>query len=150
MSVPDLPARMYRNGRPVDPNFDHDENLYRRCKGDQIDGDRLARDAIGFPDWSVNRARYSEPGDALLPDWPDWGVVRFTVGSVPPRITSPGGPVFEFRVEHVPEDRNYAHSEVRSYKNGQHSRKLDVPKTVKVEFRQRLSEQTTVIIEPQV
>src|SRR5262249_52309269 len=141
MSAPDLPERIYRNGRPADPDFASEEHLCRRCRIDQIDGDHLARDAIGFPDWSVNRARYSEPGDALLPDWPDWGVASFTVGSVPPRISSPGGPIFEFRVEHVPEENNYAHSEVRSYKGGQHSRELDVPKTVKAEFRQRLSEQ---------
>jgi hypothetical protein len=141
---------MLRDGRPVDPIFDSDESLYHRCSRDQVDGDRLARAAIGFPDWSVNRGRYSEPGDVCLPNWPRWGVARFSVGDVPSPIASPGGPIYTFSLEHVPEDHNYSHSEVRAYRNGHHERKLEVPKTVKSIFRQKLSEKTRVIIEPQV
>jgi hypothetical protein len=72
------------------------------------------------------------------------------VDDVPGSLDSEGGTAIEFSVEHVPEEENYAHSEVRAYKNGRHDRKLDVPKTVKARFRQVLSEKTRIAIEPRV
>src|SRR6266487_2401330 len=150
MSTGDLPERMYRNNRPADPNFDGAELLSRRCRQEDVENGHRSRSAVGFPDWSVNRAKYSEPGDALLPRWPDWGVASFAVADVPGSLVSEGGTVIEFRIEHVPEEENYAHSEVRAYKNGRHDRKLDVPKTVKARFRQILSERTHIAIEPRV
>ena len=50
MSTGDLPERMYRHGRPVDPNFDRAEQLYRRCRQEDVENGRLGRNAIGFPD----------------------------------------------------------------------------------------------------
>jgi hypothetical protein len=72
------------------------------------------------------------------------------VADVPGSLDSEGGTAIEFRMEHVPEEDNYAHSEVRAYKNGRHDRKLDVPKTVKARFRQILSERTGITLEPRV
>jgi hypothetical protein len=132
------------------PDFDPEEQLFRRCRQEDVDEGRLSRSAIRFPDWSVNRSRFSEPGDALLPDWAGWGVAAFAVKDVPPSVASEGGPDVEFKVEHVPLEENYAHSEVRAYKLGKHSRDLGVPKTVKSRFRQILSEKSRIVIEPQV
>jgi hypothetical protein len=140
---------MYRNGRSIDPCFDGDELLYNRCLLEHINGEQLLPTGIRFPDWSVNRAKYSEPEDVLVPDFQDWGIAQFEVRNIPKSLISPGSVKFDFKVEHDPLNDNYSHSEVRTYKNGQHSKDLDVNKTVKKEFRQLLSERTVLISRPQ-
>ena len=55
---------------------------------------------------------------------------------------------YELRVEHDPEDDNYAHSEVRAFREGlrvTHSGKI--PVTVKSEFRQLIAEAMVIRIE---
>jgi hypothetical protein len=74
--------------------------------------------AIKFPSWSVNREKYRRPADVLFPSWPDWGVAAFTVADVPAELRSEGGALFQFSVEHVPLEGNYAHSELRASKDG--------------------------------
>jgi len=152
----DLPERLLRNGRPVDPVFDLAEQLYHRCTAGSTLEDpqqpglfRLKPSSLRCPDFSVNRQKYSQPEDVLLPSYQEMGVAAFAVGDVPSSIISPGGVVLEFRVEHVPLEENYAHAEVRSYKDS--ARILEsskVPDRVKSEFRQRLSEKSVVIIDP--
>jgi len=145
----DRPDRMYRNDRPVDPHFASEEFLYRRCRQADVHGERLLPYAIRFyPDWSVNRSKYSEPEDVLYPSYLDWGVASFQVQDIPPHMVSGGGILFEFKAEHVPEDDNYAHSEVRTFKNGVHERKAELPNLIKKEFRQLLSERARVVTPP--
>ena len=94
---------MYRRGRPVDPLFEPSENLYRRCQADQIVGGRILPQAFRSPDFSVNRGKYSEPEDVLIPSYERWGsIASFQVKDVPSRISSGGGTEFDFRVDHVP------------------------------------------------
>jgi hypothetical protein len=146
----DRPDRMYRSGRSLDQVFDESELLYNRCLAEHIEEERLLATAIRFPDWSVNRAKYSEPEDVLIPDYLDWGIAAFEVGNVPKSLTSPapGNVKYDFRVAHDPVEDNYSHSEVRTYKDEHHEKKLDVNKTVKKLFRQILSEKTVIIRKP--
>jgi hypothetical protein len=152
----DLPERLYRRGRPDDQEFEPTEELYHRCKEGSTYEDpaqpsawRLKPSALRSPDFSVNRQKYSQPEDVLLPTYQGWGVAAFAVGDVPASISSPGQVGFEFRVEHVPEEENYAHSEIRTYRG---ERRIlassKVPDTVKSLFRQRLSERSRIIIHP--
>ncbi len=147
-SKSDRPERMYRVGRPIDSYFEEDELLYNRCRLEHVDGERLLPTGIRFPDWSVNRGKYSEPEDVLIPEYWDWGIAQFEVSSVPKSLNLPGNTQFEFRVEHDPLENNYSHSEVRTYKDGNHHRKLEVNKTVKKQFRQILSDRTLLIRQP--
>jgi hypothetical protein len=144
----DRPERMYRAGRSLDQDFDESELLYKRCLAEHIEEERLLATAISFPDWSVNRAKYSEPEDVLIPDYLDWGIAAFEVGNVPKSLISPGNVKYDFRVEHDPVEDNYSHSEVRTYKDEHHDKKLDPNKTVKKRFRQILSEKTVIIRQP--
>lgn len=139
---------MYKAGRPVDMNFDENEHLYVRCQKQHIEGEKLLPTGIRFPDWSVNREKYSEPEDVLIPNFSDWGIVQFKVKNVPELLESPGDIKYNFKVEHDPLEENYSHSEIRTYKNGHHSKNLEVNKTVKKLFRQILSEQMVIIKQP--
>ena len=146
---------MYRRGRPVDSHFEPTEKLYRRCQGDHIVGDRVLPQAFRAPDFSVNRGKYSQPEDVLMPSYERWGVVSFQVKDVPARILSAGGAKFEFGIVHDPEEDNYSHSEVRAYKNGGADPKLFDPKlklarTAKKEFRQRPSDAAGVLKPPEL
>lgn len=142
------PERMWRSDRPVDPDFDESEQLYNRCLAEHVENERLLPTAIKFPDWSVNRAKYSEPDDVLIPSYQNWAIAAFAVGDVPKSLTSSGNVKYDFKVEHDPLDDNYSHSEVRTYKDNRHDKKIDVNKLIKKQFRQILSEKTVVIRKP--
>ena len=60
----------------------------------------------------------------LIASYERFGIVSFQVKDVPPRIFSGGATEFEFGVTHDPEEDNYSHSEVRTYKNGKFDPKL--------------------------
>ena len=141
---------MYRRGRRVDPYFEPSEKLYRRCQVGHVVAGRILPQAFRSPDFSVNRGKYSEPEDVLIPSYERWGIVGFQVKDVPSRVFSGGGAQFEFRVDHDPEENNYSHSEVRTYKNGRFDPKLKVARTVKKEFRQRLSDRAIVLKTPKL
>lgn len=114
-----------------------------------VDGTKLLAQAISFRNWSVNRQKYSEPEDVLVPDWPDWGIAAFRVADIPLSLESASGSRFDFRVEHVPLEENYAHSEIRTYKNGLYVENPDPPQTIKKKFRQMLSDRSTILHRPQ-
>jgi hypothetical protein len=143
---------MYRKGRPTDSEFLPSEPLYYRMSvagsvGSRPDG----IDIRLFPEDSVNRGKYSEPRDVLYPSYFHLGVAEFPVSKIPaPRsFTDQQGDtrVFALTVEHDPKEDNYAHSEVRSYREGfriEHTGKI--PKTLKSEFRQLLAEAMVICI----
>lgn len=137
---------MYRRGRPIDPVFTSNEALYCRIRQtDYVPGSSLN---VRSPDFSVNRSKYSEPEDVLIPKWLDWGIVAFRVDAIPSSLTSAGGIEYRFEVLHAPDEDNYAHSEVHTLK-GEQRDPADVPKTVKKVFRQVLSERVWLIKPPQ-
>jgi hypothetical protein len=143
---------MRRNGRPEDQDFSAEEKLYRRCSRrgiEEIVGvKRLTPLSIPFPDLSVNREKYGgQPGDVLIPDWPAWGIASWMVEDVPSPLSGTTGTEFSFRVVHVPEEENFYHSEIRTFRGGVRFLKKP-PDHVKQEFRMRLSARTRVIVEP--
>ncbi|MEX2213625.1 MAG: hypothetical protein WD768_05830 [Phycisphaeraceae bacterium] len=113
---------------------------------------------IEFPAMSVNRGKYSEPGDVRLANWRDenwerWGVAQFMVGDVSSEPTEEIAAKLQhcwtWSVAHVPEEENFAHSEVRTSKDGEY-RAAKPPDVVKKWFRMELSKRTRVIIEPEI
>ncbi len=155
------PNRMYQNGRLLDNSFDSEEILYRRFSVDEFVGDRLLPAAIDFPDWSVNRSKYSFPGDVRFPSGMDQvysccGVAQFKVSDIPEKTERPSddSPEYTFKVKHRPEIDNYSHSEIWTYKDGHHPEvdrkelnklKKGINRKVKKEFRTRLSDKTFVV-----
>ena len=144
------PDRMFRRGRPVDDNFDLSEELYYRCQAQHVDGQWLLPGAIRFPNFSVNRSKYSEPGDVLIPSYQDWGIATFVVKDLPEPESTDKRTEYEWRVVHDPLEDNYAHSEVRTFKNDVYSENIKVPATIKKKFRQILSERIIVTCPPKI
>lgn len=154
----DRPRRMWAGGRTQDVHFSPKELLYLRCFEWSVEGDRLADvGAIGFPDQSVNREKFSRPGDALIPEpgnekscrWIYLGVVAFPVCAVPRTLEDKGEAICDCTVEHDPLDHNYAHSELRAYKGGKRiTDKRDVPKIRRKQYRHRIMELARVVVRP--
>lgn len=130
----DVPERLKRRGRPVDPNFDPEERLYRRVpRRDFIGRDGYVLPAgVRFPDISVNRGKYSEPEDVVLGYENAAAIAAARVRDIPDRIDE-----YEFRPEHVPKPQNYAHSEIRAFLGGRHLKEAEdrPPRAVRDEFR---------------
>ncbi|MCL1468906.1 hypothetical protein [Argonema galeatum] len=146
-SNPDRPERMYRAGRPVDPDFSPEENLYFRSKEIPTVDERVIPTGIRFPDFSVNRSKYSEPEDVLIPSYGEYGILTFKVKDIPAPETTNKTTLYEWKAVHEPTDDNYSHSEVQTFKNGEYKKKLDIPTTLKKQFRMILSERMSVIPE---
>lgn len=146
--------RMEKQNRPTDAEFLPDELLYLRCANSSLDPAntrRLFPDQIRFyPDQSVNRGKYSEPEDVLHPNYLDFGIARFQVQHVQLELSSGGEINYQWTIEHKPEENNYAHSEIWTYKDKQHITDSKLPTGIKKQFRQMLSERAEVIKQPQV
>jgi len=141
---------MYRKGRPVDSEFEPSEDLYYRCQAQHITDSRLLPTALRFPDFSVNRAKYSLPEDVLIPDYQTWGIAAFRVEDIPSEQKSDANTTYTWEVVHDPNEDNYAYSEVRTYKNGHYAKNLDVSKTVKKIFRQILGDRARIVKCPDI
>ena len=147
--MPDIPDQLRTGDRAPDNQFGQDELLFVRCLSDQVDGEHLLPAGIKFPDWSTNRERYSEPQDVLLPNFERWGIAGFKVSAVPARLQTGESKEYTFAAIHEPVPDNYAHTEVRAFKDGAHDRDLKVPTLIKKEFRTRLSALTSIIKKPE-
>jgi hypothetical protein len=75
---------------------------------------------------SVNRERFGTAEDARKGfRHEDWGVVSVLVKDLPPRVAVPNvSHSYLFRPRHVPHDGNFAHSEVRVWKDDSRSQIL--------------------------
>lgn len=136
----------------IDNEFAPSERLFLRLHPEHFsnrhtDPPRVLVGAVRFPDFSVNRGKYSEPEDVLAPHWPKWGISAFRVDHVPPSLSWEDGRTYDFRVEHVPEEHNYAHSEVRTYKDGERGHEPN--KVLKMKFRAILAERMEILKEPE-
>ena len=138
----DVPIRLLRQGRAPDPDFLPSERLFRRAPPDALAENRPLETAITFPDFSVNREKYSLPGD-LLVDHPGFSILAFEVRDIPPKLGADARE-FTFRVEHEPMEENYAHSEVRTYCDGERARKKP-PKTIRAKFRLQLAAHARIL-----
>ncbi len=147
--MPEIPERLLRGGRPVDPVFGPEERLYRRLRVLDIDSEgRIEPTSLESPDFSVNRGKYSEPADVILSD-SSHGIASFTVADVPESVLSAEEVEFRFPVEHDPLDSNYSHSEVRSYKGGRRlGPRKKPPKAIKTLFRLSLVPRLEILKNP--
>lgn len=155
---PDYPVRLLCSGRAIDPHFEPTEELYFRIPPlaeweEQIDKEVPAEKIQSVP-FSVNRQKYSRPNDVLFGYPPECGMAKIRVQDIPQVIVSEqlGGQIFEFRVEHVPVNDdmldNYAHAEVRPYKDGELTHHKDMPKDVKVAFRNIVAPRAKLMKQP--
>lgn len=164
----EIPPRFSVDNRPLNNKFEDDELLFMRFVSDDVDpafGNRLPVGAIKFPDFSVNRGLYSQPTDVLIPNWIKHGIAELMVKNIPQPILSgnekdKNRKTYEFKVEHDPIDinhpyyskqgfENYAHSEIRVYKDGTHQKtedKAKIPPTVKKLFRTYISDSASLVI----
>ena len=154
----DRPRRMRRRGRAPDPTFAPSELLYMRARRCHVEDARLTDvSAIRFPDQSVNRSKYGEPSDVLIPDpvhekssrWIHLGVLEFPVEAVPACLTTNDHVACDFRVEHDPLERNYAHSEILAYRDGTRIREnKGIGKAHRKRYRLAIMDKARVVIEP--
>ena len=87
----------------------------------------------------------------LLPSWPEHGVLAFRVQDIPARLEQAGmSYVFEFQPIHDPEEENYSHTEIRTYRDGIHDKKIEPPKTIRKKFRQMLAEKARLLVSARV
>jgi hypothetical protein len=110
-----------REGRPEDPEFQPAEKLFRRFQRRHLAGGEFSGVGLSFkkgdtPDApSVNREKYSEARDVLLPEeertFVGWGVLSWRVQQIPTSLPL-NRPEFTIRPKHKPLDDNYAHSEI--------------------------------------
>jgi hypothetical protein len=145
------PERLLRQGRPIDPDFSLEERLYRRCPDTEVLQGEPFTDQIAFyPAMSVNRSKYSLVHDVLYPDYfAKYGVLSFAAGGIPEPFQPDGGALYEWKPSHEPLEENYAHSEVRTYRDGVFDPKLRIQSTlVKKYFRERLREVARIEILP--
>lgn len=117
-----VPERLIRNGRKPDPTFGSDELLYRRIPLEYLDGNEVLQAHLvaflEFPATSTNRSKYSEPVDVLIeakarPSAVFSWIVSEVVGIEVLREDLNGFDYTSY-VEHVPEELNYSHSEIRT------------------------------------
>jgi len=131
-------------GLKPDPNFSDDEKLYRRIKQDQIyDGNRVLGNALDdiqekHSSCSFNRGKYSDPKDVLDSNYPEHNrVAALLAGNLPEPQPHPSDAkiLYAFRLEHLPKDSNYSHSEAQVTKQG-----LTATKLGSADFRRQLRE----------
>jgi len=145
-----------------DPVLLPEEILYMRLSARAFMGGYqqtglVSLNEIRFPDISVNCHKYSmSPEDVLIPK-PNWGFVSFLVKNIPARETvdDPNNKdVYTFVAEHEPlpnkehpdENKNDAHCNIWSYRNGEklpHESKKP-PTLVKSKFREKLRKEMKV------
>jgi len=109
----DLPPGMLQEGRAADPDFADDERLYRRVPPKlwtepPYDMDLDVVDAVNM---SVNRSKYGPPEWVRLGEFSDWGVIYIPVGRLPSARHHQGAS-HHIHPEHLPQKRNYPHSEI--------------------------------------
>jgi len=143
-----IPERLITGGRQPDPIFDFDEALYVRCQTKDINAGHILPSGIRFPDWSTNRSKYSEPGDVLLPSFARWGIGSFKVRDIPSELQFEQSKCYSFCPVHDPLPENYAHTEVRTFKDGQFDRNTQVATSIKKLFRILLSEASIILKYP--
>lgn len=143
----EVPERLLRRNRDVDPHFSPDERLFRRIAPRDAPDGNLNESLLPSPDFSVNRSKYSEPDDVLL-GWPAFGIFSFRVDDIPIEVVAADGRRFRFGAEHAPEDLNYSHSEVCTYSSGSRMKEKKPPGQVRTQFRLELFARGRVLRRP--
>jgi hypothetical protein len=132
---------MLTRGRETDDSFEPAEPLFIRFQSDQADGEKLLTVALKFlrfPNTSINRGKYGEPFDVLIPIYGDWGIAQFNVSDVSAQITKGDDSEINVKPIHCPEVCNYAHSEIAVFDSDQ-KMLSEVSSSVKKTFRDELA-----------
>ena len=102
-----------------------------------------------MPVFCGNRGFHSEPEDVLWPHWPSYGIFCFPAGCVLEVIPTLGNEATAYtvgvRIDHVPEEDNYAHSEVRMYSNGSFDPSFRPNALIRKFVRTEISRQTRIL-----
>lgn len=145
MCAPRRPDRMFRNGRPEDQDFALVEKLFRRYLQAHFIGQVFSPLGFQFHEesgQSVNRQKYGPPEDVLFSEdarYAGCGVLSFEVRDLPASFP-PEEPRYTFFPRHLPQEDNYAHSEVWCDRLPQQTGGYVVPSsTVKKKLRAQLS-----------
>lgn len=110
-----------QSAKHADQRFRDEERLFRRVLRRNLKPDGKATFlAFELPDMSVNREKHSTAEEARRGFRPeDWGVVSIRVSDMPPRESVPqASHSYTFRARHVPQIGNFAHSEIRVWREG--------------------------------
>ena len=148
-----VPSELDQGIRVADQNYVPEEHLFRRFRPEY--GDEPDLDAIQLPDISVNRGKYCEPLHTLWSEsgqYDEWGVLRFSVKNVPPRLSFAGIKEYKFEIFHAPQRRNYPHTEIRA-SNETGERLVDkamakMDRDTNLKFREKILEYADVAIRP--
>jgi hypothetical protein len=154
--MPDRPHEMYRNGRPIVPDFDPGELFYHRIQPGfvQEDGsiDPVHISSLQCPDISSNRSRFSEPWFVLYPRarYGGWAVYKFQTTDLPEVVQAdaPGATVYSVKTEHDPEDDNYGHCETRVYRGDEKMASSNVNRNAKNKLRLSLARALKIARKP--
>jgi hypothetical protein len=126
-----------------DPHFASTERLFRRVPVADVVGMSVNDTALPMPSFSVNREKYSIPGDVLR-GYAGFRVAAFKVEDIPPELSSESGDGYQFGVEHEPLPENYSHSGVHTYREGMKQEKKP-PKLVRKKFRDLLRRKIEIL-----
>lgn len=161
-----IPERLHRNGRGIDNEFLEDELIYRRFKvegnkEDWLSNSQISTSIFKVSNDSCNRSKYSEePEDVLFNIRPqdegkhyiDWGILSLQVHQLNqfsfPIQQNSIDRIFSIKVEHVPDDCMYPHSEIRVFVDGELISK-NKPSSINRAIRDFLIEQVVIVKEPQ-
>src|SRR5215217_7818890 len=117
----ETPAHLIRGLRPVVPEFDPNERLYRRLPP-KPDDEGVEIDDVELPDISVFRSKFCHgPKDVLFSkggQFDNWGVFSFPVKAVQRQIMQAGASAYSLEPQHVPYAERYPHSEVWAFDGG--------------------------------
>lgn len=142
---------MFQGGREIDNNYLGCHQLYRRFGKDDLLENRLIPARIKCINTSVNWSKHSKPWDVIF-DTPDMGYCQILVKNLPtelPKENTAGAKLHNFAPEHKPEDNNYSHSEIVTFKEGiKMTGNFDLPSTVKKEFRTIISDRSVILTVP--
>lgn len=138
-----LPPGMLRNNREADQDFAPKEGLFIRFKS--FNEEELIPFEIKSVNQSLNRSKHGcQPEWILLTCYKNEGYGVFKVRDVPPYKISQGGIRYDFKVEHVPLDFNYCHSEIHVYKDGTRQNKIDKKGEMKQRFKMDIYEKIVI------
>lgn len=144
---------MVKGDRGIDIRFLGEDFLFHRCTTEDMLGDRLNPARIRYDRTSCNWSRYSKPWDVIF-DYPQQGIVRFIVRHLPKQLPSQkpdkNAKEYSFLPLHAPEELNYAHCEIRTFKGSELQEKSSLPQVVKKEFKTIMSDRCFVLRWPQV
>jgi hypothetical protein len=101
----------------IDPDFAPSERLFRRVPAAALLGDSVDDIALPAPSFSVNREKYSAPRDVLR-GLDGFRVAAFAVRDLPSNVAGEDSSLYRMGVEHEPEEDNYAHSGVHTFREG--------------------------------